>query len=53
MELFEKIIIDWKPLIVFAKHSASVVWMGSEYALKRIKKNSFTEIVFASQIFPY
>ena len=35
MELFAKVIKEWKRLIIFAKISIFDVWPGSEYAINK------------------
>ena len=42
MEVFAKIVSNWKPLTVFIKSSMLDVWLGSEYASKT---KIFTDIV--------
>ena len=37
VELFAKLISDWKQLTIFGKSSILVVWKGSEYASADIK----------------
>ena len=36
VESFPKMAIRWKPLTIFAKNSILDVWLGSEYASKKI-----------------
>ena len=43
MDSVAKIDIDWKPLIVFAKHSIMDAWPGSEHAFDYYLLWSFVE----------
>ena len=52
MELSVKIVIDGKPLTIFAKSSILNIWLGYEYAtgISRVKRNLKVKFTFNATV---